>query len=102
MANTVAGQTFVTDSGLRFRVVEDEFFPYGEHDKVNGRYLDSLRAGLLVSVWYRAPTPLVTTRDGVCKLKVVEVGKERLTKASLISQRLGVPYTRVPVTLSRA
>lgn len=102
MAKSVAGQTFVTDSGVRFRVVEDEFFPAGEHDKANGRYLDSLKPGLLVSAWYRAPTPLVTTRDGVCKLKVVEVEKERLTGATLISQRLGVPHTRVPVTLLRA
>ena len=97
---SMAGKTFKTDMGMTFIVIEDEFWPAGEHDKTNGRYLDSLKPGLLVSVWYRAPTPVVTHKDGVMRLVEICIKGEHLTGSSVISKRLGVERTRIPLTLS--
>ena len=101
MGKTIAGQTFKTDKGVKFQVVEDEFWHAGEHDRSNGRYLDSLRPGLLVSAWYRAPTPLITQKDGVHRLVEVSIAGESLKGSRVISERLGIEQTRIPVTLSR-
>ncbi len=103
MAKTVVGQTFRAETGQRFKVVVDRFFAAGTHDKVNGRYLDALRVGFLVSVAYHGvSTPLVTLKGGVAKLGEIEIAGKRLKGAGKISSALGVGKTRNPVKLEKA
>ena len=103
MARSLEGHTFRTESGLRFRVVADRFFAAGSHDRQNSAYLDSLREGYLVSVFYHSvPTPLVTLKDGVAKLVEVDAAGLRVKGAGKISSLLGVAKTRHPVKLERA
>ena len=90
---TLKGREYETETGLRFQIVSDQFFPAGEHDKANGAYLDTLREGLLVSASYHGtPVPLVTVRGGVVKLNEVKAAGVPVKGAygsapSLVSRR---------------
>jgi hypothetical protein len=99
---TLVGKKYRTESGKEFRVLAERFYPRGTHDRANGKYLDSLRAGYLVSAAYQGhPVPLITLDDGVVRLVEVEVAGKRLRRATDISSHLGVSETRKPVVLQK-
>ena len=101
--HSLKGMTFRTETGKEFRVLSDLFFPRGKHDRANGKYLDALREGYLVSCSYQNhPVPLVTLKDGVAKLVEIEVAGVHLKGARNISTKLGVAETRKLVVLTKA
>src|SRR3989344_5905285 len=102
MARTLKGQTFRTDEGVRFKVLEGDYFSPGRIGKAHSRYLHSLRGGLLVSVSFRGyPVPVITVSSGVVRLVEVELNGTTHKGSAAISKLLGVSETRQPMGLFR-
>lgn len=94
------GYDFKTDDGVKFTVVEGEYFPQGCIAQQHNSYLDALRVGLLVSVSFRGhPVPVIKVNGGVVRLKKVEAKGETTTGSREISTLLGVLETRQPMGL---
>ena len=94
----------LTGTGVEFRVVKGEFYRRGTHDKANTAYLDTiLTVGRLGGATYHGHVvPLVGVRNGVVKLKEIEIGGRRLKKAGEISAALGIlKHHDNPIELDR-
>lgn len=100
LSNNLKGCSFKTDDGVKFTVVEQDYFSEKSIGRQHKKYLSALRPGFLVAVsFYGQPVPVVAVEGGVVKLVKVEIEDETLENALAISRRLGVARTRQPMRL---
>ena len=96
---TLVGLTLQTEEGIRFTVQKERYWAEGSHNPkdYNGRKLDAMQAGYLMSVSYQGhPTPFLRVPGGVFKPERIEVNGERIDGASKISKKLGIGTTQLP------
>ncbi len=100
LSKQITGISFQTDEGVRFKVLEGEFFSSASVARQHRKYLGDLRQGLLVAVsFFGTRTPVITVKGGVVKLAKVELSGMSLERAGVISQGLGLSETRQPLGL---
>jgi len=101
MSARVTGTTYKTVDGKKFKVLDVQHFSHDEIGVANRSYLNTLREGMLVSVWIRSPVPLITVNDGVVRLKGIEYLGRLVAGSGEICKTLGITKTRHPTPLQK-
>lgn len=100
LPKNIDGKDFKTDDGIRFSVLEGEYFPQDSIARTNNKYCSTLRQGLLVALSFHGkPVSVITVDGGVVRLASVKVQDEEINTAVAISEALKNTQTRKPLGL---